>query len=84
VTTLEELQDAYRAVWSLFIAIDNDDQETIAAILEEYDHASLLEGWDVVAKRLRQALQDHAATLGCDCGSSAWLEAERLRIVEGD
>lgn len=77
---LEELQDSYRTVWSLFIAIDHDDQDTIAAILEEYDHAALLEGWDVVAKRLRQALQDHAETLGCDCGSDEWLERERLRI----
>jgi hypothetical protein len=80
VTTFEELQDAYRTVWSLFIAIDHGDQDTIDAIVEEYDNATLLEGWDVVAKRLRMALQEHATSLGCDCGSDEWLERERLRI----
>jgi hypothetical protein len=79
---LEELQAAYRATWSLFIAIEHGDQETIDAIVEEYDNATLLEGWHVVAKRLRQALQEHGETLGCDCGSDAWFEAERLRIAE--
>jgi hypothetical protein len=78
---LEELESAYRATWSLFIAIERGDQETIDAICEEYDDRSLLKGWHVVAARLRLALQQHAVTLGCECGSDEWLEAERLYNV---
>jgi hypothetical protein len=79
---LEELQAAYRATWSLFIAIEHGDQETIDAIVDEYDNATLLEGWHVVAARLRLALREHGERLGCTCGSDEWLESERFYIAE--
>lgn len=79
---LEDLQVAYRATWSLFIAIEAGDNDMIEAIWQAEDDDSLLQGWSVVAKRLRMALLEHAGRLGCSCGSDAWLEAERLNIAE--
>jgi hypothetical protein len=84
VTALEELQEAYRVTWSLFIAIEHGDNETIESIWQEYDEDTLLRGWGVVAKRLLMALREHAETLGCGCGSEAWLERERLHIIAED
>jgi hypothetical protein len=39
-------------------------------------------GWALVAARLRQALLEHAAEVGCDCGSLAWLEREQLHYAK--
>ncbi|MBA3290237.1 MAG: hypothetical protein H0U17_01945 [Actinobacteria bacterium] len=83
MTDLEALQAAYRATWSLFIAIEAGDNDVIEAICAEYDEVALLKGWSVVAKRLRMALHEHGEHLGCHCGSEQWLEAERLYIADG-
>jgi len=80
---LEALQGAYRATWSLFIAVEAGDDAVIEAICAEYDEDALLKGWHIVAKRLRMALLEHGEHLGCGCGSDAWLEAERLYIADG-
>jgi len=80
---LEELQAAYRATWSLFIAIEAGDNDMIESIWQEYDEDALLKGWHVVAARLRMALREHGGELGCHCASDAWLEAERLYIADG-
>jgi hypothetical protein len=72
---------AFRITWSLFTAIERSDQETIEAIWQETDDDTLLHGWHCVAKRLRQALQQHAERVGCDCGSDEWLELERHHIA---
>jgi len=77
----EELQAAYRATWSLFIAVEAGDDAVIEAICAEYDEVALLKGWHVVAARLRMALLEHGERLGCHCGSEQWLEAERLYIA---
>jgi hypothetical protein len=53
----------------------------VDAIWEATDDGTLLVGWDMVAKHLRQALVEHAADRGCRCGSVSWLEEERLRNV---
>jgi hypothetical protein len=79
----EALQGAYRATWSLFVAIEAGDNDVIEAIQQEYDEDALLKGWHIVAKRLRMALLEHGERLGCGCGSDAWLEAERLNIADG-
>lgn len=78
---LAEMQAAYRITWSLFIALEHGDQDTIDAICDESDESTLLKGWDVVAKRLRQALQEHAVE--CYCGSDEWLEQELIHLAEG-
>jgi hypothetical protein len=41
----------------------------------------LMHGWDCVAGRLLDFLRHHADALGCNCGSSEWLESERLRLA---
>jgi hypothetical protein len=79
--TQADMAAAYRTVWSLFIAIEAGNDEQIEAICRETDEATLLRGWHVVAARLRLALGQHAEAHGCDCGSSQWLERERLNLA---
>ena len=83
MTDLEALQAAYRATWSLFIAVETGNDDVIEAICDEYDEDALLKGWHIVASRLRMALREHGESLGCGCGSDDWLEAERLHIADG-
>jgi hypothetical protein len=77
--TLADLQAAYRITWSLFVALEQGDQETIDRICQDTDEKTLLHGWHIVAGKLRADLQQHAETLGCTCGCDAWLQSERMR-----
>jgi hypothetical protein len=52
------------------------------SVIAELDGGQLDRGWHLVAARLRAALLEHAAELGCDCGSLAWLEKEQLYHAE--
>jgi hypothetical protein len=79
--TEADMAAAYRTTWALFIAIEAGNDEQIEAICQQTDEGTLLHGWHVVAARLRQALGQHAKELGCDCGSRAWLERERLGLA---
>jgi hypothetical protein len=84
--TLAGTVDAFRAVWSLFTAIELGDDEGKDLLLNEYDTWTLLHGWHVTAARLRQVLREHAETVGCYCGTDEWLADERLRLamIQGD
>jgi hypothetical protein len=46
---------------------------------DEIGVEGLIAGWSLVATKLRRALLEHAAKVGCSCGSLEWLEAEQLR-----
>ncbi len=78
VSSQAETNAAFRIAWSLFVAIETANQPVIDAIMADTDDDVLLTGWHVVAARLRRALREHAEHVGCDCGSDAWLEEERL------
>ena len=82
--TLEETWGQFRAALSLFIALEQEDNVTIRAIVDEYHEHDLLHGWDIVARRLRQDLEHHAQALGCDCGSLEWLERLRLDLAAAE
>ena len=75
---LDRMEEALRITWSLFVAIEKDDQDTIDAICEQYDDATLLEGWHLVAAYLRKVIIQHASAVGCSCGDDHWLEVVRL------
>jgi hypothetical protein len=78
----DDLKTAYRGAWSLFIAIERGDNDTIEAIWQEFDEETLLRGWHVVAARLLKSLREHGEAAGCGCGSDEWLNQERFRIAE--
>jgi hypothetical protein len=46
--------------------------------LDEIGGDGLDRGWHLVAARLRQVILEHAAAVGCSCGSLEWLEREQL------
>jgi hypothetical protein len=61
---------------------------TVTSLLDaaedEIGIGGLYSGWALVAARLRLVILDHAAELGCDCGSLRWLEQEQLYYAERD
>jgi hypothetical protein len=77
--------------WGLFRALeatcehgelpDPTVDELFEAAEGEIGVDGLLSGWGLVAARLRQALVEHAETVGCDCGSEGWMEREQLLRV---
>ena len=78
---MSEALDSYRAAFSLFIALERGDG-TSADIRDTYDDPEpLLAGMAIVAARVREELVLHADHLDCDCGSLAWLERERLKLM---
>jgi hypothetical protein len=82
--------DPFLVTWGLFRALETADDalpdpvvdDLYADAIEQIGGDGLDSGWALVAARLRQALLDHAETLGCDCGSLAWLEREQLHYAE--
>jgi hypothetical protein len=85
---MSDVNDAtpFLVTWSLFRALEAADDLPDPVVDDLYENAieqiggdGLDSGWALVAARLRQALQDHAERVGCNCGSLEWLEAEQLR-----
>jgi hypothetical protein len=71
--TRGEFDEGFRLTWSLFVALEMGDQETVDAIWDEAGEDVLLRGWHIVAAKLRADLVDHATERGCGCGSEEWL-----------
>jgi len=78
--------DPFLVVLGLFRALEAAEDRlpdpTVDGLYEgalaELDGQDLDSGWALLAARLRQVILDHAAEVGCDCGSLAWLEREQL------
>jgi hypothetical protein len=71
--------------WALFTKLEmapmgelEDAWDYYDAAVEQVGEDGLLRGWALVAAVLRKSLQDHAAEVGCDCGSDAWLAREQI------
>jgi hypothetical protein len=71
--------------WGLFTNLEmapegelEDAWEFARAADGEIGMDGLHRGWHLVAALLRKYLQDHAAKLGCDCGSEEWLRREQV------
>jgi hypothetical protein len=77
--TDEETDQGLRGAWSLFIAIENGDNEFADEILCEFGD-TIHAGWPILAGILRKTLVEHAN--GCECGGKEWLEGQRLRSLE--
>jgi ketosteroid isomerase-like protein len=77
--TEDQADQGLRAAWSLFIAIENGDDEFADEVLREFGE-TIHAGWPILAGILRKALIEHAND--CDCGSDAWLERQRLKSLE--
>jgi hypothetical protein len=83
VTTRSE---RYRLAWRLFQALERNDTAFIEAITDSSPSEDLPSGMGLVAARLRDALEEHAREVGCDCGSDRWLEEEAIhqQAIEDD
>jgi hypothetical protein len=73
------IDEGYRAALSYFRAVEHtpmDDQHNQLAgdLVEEYGEEEIMAGLALVASFIRDALRTHAERLGCDCGSTAWLD----------
>jgi hypothetical protein len=75
--------------WGLFVKLEMAPDGELEDVWEYHADAEdaigedgLLRGWALVATVLRRYLQDHAAKLGCDCGSDEWLEREQVYNAE--
>ena len=86
----DALDDPYGpVVWALFTKLETAEtlpDPEVDAFLEAAESEiavdGLLSGWAIVAPLLRKRLMKHAETLGCDCGSAAWLNSEQLRLAD--
>ena len=73
------MDEGYRAALSYFRAVEHtpmDDAHNALAgdLVEEYGEEELMAGLALVASFMRDAIRAHAAQVGCDCGSDAWLD----------
>jgi hypothetical protein len=71
--------------WGLFVKLQmapegelEDVWDYNTAAEAEIGVDGLMRGWDLVACVLLKYLRDHAAKLGCDCGSDEWLQREQV------
>jgi hypothetical protein len=79
-------------VWGLFRALetacegDGLPDSTVASLGEAAEAQlgvdGLLRGWALTAAVLRARLQEHAARVGCSCGSDEWLLREQIYNAE--
>ena len=71
--------NSFLGALALFRAIEHDPPDKshnrlAAALIDEWGAESLTIGLALVSSVLRYEVLRHAAKLGCDCGSDAWLE----------
>ena len=64
---------------AFFRALEHDPPDDVhnalaGDLVKEFGEKSLMTGLALVSTVLRYELLRHAAKLGCDCGSNAWLE----------
>ena len=71
--------EPFRAALAYFRAVETspmtDEANQLAGdLVEEWGEEELMTGLGLVAAFLRDALRTHAEQLGCDCGTSEWLD----------
>jgi len=84
--------DPFLVTWGLFRALetacegkglpDPTVDDLYEQALDEIGGDGLDRGWHLVATLLRQVILEHAAAVGCDCGSLEWLEREQFHHAE--
>jgi hypothetical protein len=83
--------DEFLIAWGLFRKLEAAEQlpdpevdRFVEAALDQVGEDGLLSGWGIVASILCQYLREHAAALGCDCGSLEWMEKVGLHYNAHD
>jgi hypothetical protein len=77
--TDERYDGGYAAALAYFRAVETsprtDEANKLAGdLVDEWGEEELMVGIALVAAFLRDALRNHAEQLGCDCGTSEWLD----------
>jgi hypothetical protein len=75
--------DEFAITWALFSELEEAVRDwklpdpTVDGLMEGAEDTigtdGLLSGWALVATFLRARQLEHAETVGCDCGTDAWL-----------
>ena len=64
--------------------MDDEHSEVADMLVEEYGEAEIMAGLALVASFLRDALRHHAEQLGCNCGSTEWLDEAVAHAAMGE